>query len=51
MLVSYQWLHLTPSAELQHTDTFPGGIVVQETIITKQYVTIKGYRAIDLVDT
>ena len=42
-----------PSAELPNTAAFLGGMVAQETIkmITKQYVPVKGYCVIDLVDT
>ncbi|KAG8221626.1 hypothetical protein J3R82DRAFT_1904 [Butyriboletus roseoflavus] len=42
-----------PSAELPNTAAFLGGMVAQETIkmITKQYVPVKGYCIIDLVDT
>ncbi|KAF8123024.1 hypothetical protein EV363DRAFT_1181424, partial [Boletus edulis] len=42
-----------PSAELPNTAAFLGGMVAQETIkvITKQYIPVKGYCVIDLVDT
>ncbi|KAG9311294.1 hypothetical protein JVU11DRAFT_8382 [Chiua virens] len=42
-----------PSAELPNTASFLGGMVAQETIkmITKQYVPVKGYCVIDLIDT
>lgn len=42
-----------PSAELQTTAAFLGGIVAQETIkiITKQYVPVRGYCTIDLIET
>ncbi|KAH0828583.1 hypothetical protein J3R83DRAFT_2855 [Lanmaoa asiatica] len=42
-----------PSAELPNTAAFLGGMIAQETIkvITKQYVPVKGYCVIDLVDT
>ncbi|KAF8443692.1 hypothetical protein L210DRAFT_3643286 [Boletus edulis BED1] len=43
----------TTSAELPNTAAFLGGTVAQETIkvITKQYIPVKGYCVIDLVDT
>ncbi|KAL4063731.1 hypothetical protein V8B97DRAFT_1914141 [Scleroderma yunnanense] len=43
----------TPSAELPTTAAFLGGMVAQETIkiITKQYVPVKGYCVIDLIET
>ncbi|KAF8128354.1 hypothetical protein EV363DRAFT_1451739 [Boletus edulis] len=42
-----------PSAGLPNTAAFLGGMVAQETIkvITKQYIPVKGYCVIDLVDT
>jgi NEDD8-activating enzyme E1 regulatory subunit len=42
-----------PSAELPNTAAFLGGLVAQETIkmITSQYVPVKGYCVVDLVDT
>ena len=43
----------TPTAELPNTAAFLGGLVAQETIkmITRQYVPIKGYCVVDLVDS
>lgn len=42
-----------PTAELPNTAAFLGGMVAQETIkmITTQYVPVKGYCTIDLVET
>ncbi|KAG6332127.1 hypothetical protein ID866_6964 [Astraeus odoratus] len=42
-----------PTAELPTTAAFLGGIIAQETIkvITKQYVPVKGYCVIDLIET
>ncbi|KIJ15740.1 hypothetical protein PAXINDRAFT_114100 [Paxillus involutus ATCC 200175] len=42
-----------PSAELPNTAAFLGGMVAQEVIkmITKQYVPVKGYCVIDLIET
>jgi hypothetical protein len=42
-----------PSAKLPNTAAFLGGLVTQETIklIMSQYVPVKGYCVVDLVDT
>ncbi|KAI6026547.1 hypothetical protein BKA83DRAFT_676286, partial [Pisolithus microcarpus] len=42
-----------PSAELPTTAAFLGGMIAQETIkiITKQYVPVRGYCTIDLIET
>ncbi|EIW75998.1 hypothetical protein CONPUDRAFT_111872 [Coniophora puteana RWD-64-598 SS2] len=46
-------LERAPAAELPNTAALLGGLVAQEAIkmITKQYVPIKGYAVIDLIDT
>lgn len=43
----------SPTADIPNTAAFLGGMIAQEAIkmITKQYVPVKGYCVVDLVET